>query len=361
MASPAVFDSIFGGGFQLPSSGLLGETDSSQLRNNALLAAGLATMNGEQGLAGGLQAGLQAGQQSYQQGAGTALQLNQIKRQQMVEMKRNEIFRRNPPPQNPSMGEAHNYLSQILPQLIQVGDTEMVRSVTELLKSVQQQQKTKEPLRVDLGDRVELRDPDTRAVLETLKKGAPPRDTAAGADQREEMTAQRHFTRTNMLSDDFRAETKDIAKAANGFRTITSLAPQARAGIAAAQIGLIFAFMKALDPGSVVREAEYATAKNAAGVPDKVRNEYNKLLDGGFLTPEQVDRYVSASAQSAAGWRQQQENIARIFRQRASRLKADPEAVVIDYFEGLDALNAPAAPARPSALERAQQLRGVRP
>jgi hypothetical protein len=175
------------------------------------------------------------------------------------------------------------------------------------------------------------------------------------------MTAHRQFTRTNMIGDDYRAETKDLAKAAGGFRTISALAPQARQGIAAAQIGLIFAFMKALDPGSVVRESEYATAKNAAGVPEKVRNEYNKLLDGGFLTPGQVDRYLSAAAQSAQGWKNQQNNFFKVYQQRAKRANVNPEDVVIDYFDGLELNPAVAAPQRPSALERAQQLRGGKP
>jgi hypothetical protein len=141
-------------------------------------------MSGEQGLAGGLQAGLQAGQQSYQQGVGTALQLNQIKRQQLVELKRSEIFRNNPPPKNPSMDEAHTYLSAILPQLVQVGDTDMVRSVTELLKSVQAQKAAKSPQSVDLGDKVVLRDPTTGEIVYEGKKGAAPRAPGDGPAKR---------------------------------------------------------------------------------------------------------------------------------------------------------------------------------
>lgn len=52
-------------------------------------------------------------------------------------------------------------------------------------------------------------------------------------------------------------------------------------------MALIFQFMRSLDPGSVVREAEYATAQNAAGVPDQIRNYYNRLLEGDKLNPKQ--------------------------------------------------------------------------
>jgi hypothetical protein len=52
-------------------------------------------------------------------------------------------------------------------------------------------------------------------------------------------------------------------------------------------IALVFAYMKALDPTSVVRESEYATAENARGVPETVLNLYNRTLRGTRLTPGQ--------------------------------------------------------------------------
>jgi len=56
---------------------------------------------------------------------------------------------------------------------------------------------------------------------------------------------------------------------------------------AAGDLALIFSYMKILDPGSVVREQEFANAQNAAGVPDQVRNMYNKVLSGERLAPNQ--------------------------------------------------------------------------
>lgn len=49
----------------------------------------------------------------------------------------------------------------------------------------------------------------------------------------------------------------------------------------------IFSWMKILDPGSTVREGEYASVKNARGVPDKIANWYNQTVTGQILTPEQ--------------------------------------------------------------------------
>lgn len=62
---------------------------------------------------------------------------------------------------------------------------------------------------------------------------------------------------------------------------------------AAGDIGLIFNYMKMLDPGSTVREGEFATAANAAGVPDKILNLYNKVATGERLTPDQRSAYYN--------------------------------------------------------------------
>jgi hypothetical protein len=52
-------------------------------------------------------------------------------------------------------------------------------------------------------------------------------------------------------------------------------------------LSLIFGYMKMLDPGSVVREGEFATAQNAAGVPERITNIYNKVITGQRLSPSQ--------------------------------------------------------------------------
>jgi len=62
---------------------------------------------------------------------------------------------------------------------------------------------------------------------------------------------------------------------------------------AAGDLALIFSYMKILDPGSVVREQEFANAQNAAGVPDQVRNMYNKVLSGERLNPNQRGDFTS--------------------------------------------------------------------
>jgi len=62
-----------------------------------------------------------------------------------------------------------------------------------------------------------------------------------------------------------------------------------------ASVAIVFKFMKALDPTSVVRESEFATAENSAGVPEGVRNIYNRLINGERLGDEQVKQFISTA------------------------------------------------------------------
>ena len=60
-------------------------------------------------------------------------------------------------------------------------------------------------------------------------------------------------------------------------------------------MALIFSYMKMLDPTSVVREGEYATAQNAVGVPDQLRNTYNRVVSGNRLAPAQRQNMVRSA------------------------------------------------------------------
>jgi hypothetical protein len=60
---------------------------------------------------------------------------------------------------------------------------------------------------------------------------------------------------------------------------------------AVGDLSLIFGYMKMLDPGSVVREGEFATAQNAAGVPERITNIYNRVATGQRLSPSQRESF----------------------------------------------------------------------
>ena len=73
---------------------------------------------------------------------------------------------------------------------------------------------------------------------------------------------------------------------------VSKLFASAKDPSAAGDLAMIFTYMKILDPTSVVREGEQATAQNATGVDDRTRNLFNRLLTGERLTLEQRDDFV---------------------------------------------------------------------
>jgi hypothetical protein len=62
-------------------------------------------------------------------------------------------------------------------------------------------------------------------------------------------------------------------------------------------IGMLYSYIKMLDPGSVVREGEIALAKDTANIPQWLAAKYNKAIESGapaFL-PEQRARFVQSA------------------------------------------------------------------
>ena len=89
----------------------------------------------------------------------------------------------------------------------------------------------------------------------------------------------------------------ELSKASDEFNKINSAFGRIEASIVdpspAGDLALIFNFMKMLDPGSTVREGEFATAEQATGVPTRITNQYNKLITGEKLAPKQRDDFVN--------------------------------------------------------------------
>lgn len=144
------------------------------------------------------------------------------------------------------------------------------------------------------------------------------------------------------LRKEFEGNAKSHLETRRGFQRVLASKDDA-----AGDISLIFGFMKMLDPGSVVREGEFATAQNAAGIPDQIRNAYNRALSGERLNPNQREQFKGQAKglydKSAGeyGAREKQ------FRDIATRYNIDP-ANVIPSLGPEPSLPMQPAPARPT-------------
>lgn len=92
------------------------------------------------------------------------------------------------------------------------------------------------------------------------------------------------FAQADKLRDEFNNQSKEFIGVANSYQRIIDSASDPSA---AGDLALIFNYMKVLDPGSTVREGEFATAQNSGSVPSAIVARYNKIISGERLAPEQ--------------------------------------------------------------------------
>ena len=103
----------------------------------------------------------------------------------------------------------------------------------------------------------------------------------------------RRFTQGSAIRDDFMAETEGFRERQDKYLQIRNFSENPTA---AGDIAMVFAYMKLLDPNSVVRESEYATAAEAGSLIDRATlGTYNRLVAGERLTPTQRADFANAA------------------------------------------------------------------
>jgi len=137
----------------------------------------------------------------------------------------------------------------------------------------------------------------------------------------------KEFTQEKDLRKEFTAQSKDFTEAKLGFEKVQNAA-MSKTPSGATDIALVFGYMKVLDPNSVVREGEFATAANAGGVGETIRNYYNKLLEGTLLTDKVRRQFVSSARTQFQPYLQQQEAREIEFTELSDAYSLDPTKVV---------------------------------
>lgn len=128
----------------------------------------------------------------------------------------------------------------------------------------------------------------------------------------------------------------------------------------ASDISLIYNFMKMLDPGSVVREGEFATAQNAGSIDQRVTAMYNRVLSGQRLTDETRNDFVNQAHGLHARSANQYQRIQQQYQGIASRSGVDPNNTIIDYGPPQTADQQRAAPKGQPALPQGWSIQEVK-
>jgi len=106
---------------------------------------------------------------------------------------------------------------------------------------------------------------------------------------------EKKFDMEVKLSDRYQ---KKVAPLEESRRTFANMKTSSAAATGQGDIALITQFMKMLDPGSVVRETEFATAQNAAGFYESLKARLQRLQGTGeILTPAAREQYITLAKQ----------------------------------------------------------------
>jgi hypothetical protein len=154
------------------------------------------------------------------------------------------------------------------------------------------------------------------------------------------------------VRDDMTRNSGGFLEAQTGFEKVMAAS---QTDSPAGDMSMIFGFMKVLDPGSIVKEGEFATVQNSAGIPEQIRGTYNRIIRGERLTPEQRADFAYQARQQFEPMVERQQRLvddAKSFAERNNLPFAD---IVPEYLHPF----LPAAAERPTPSDPGAQLPGL--
>lgn len=135
------------------------------------------------------------------------------------------------------------------------------------------------------------------------------------------------FESENKLRDEYQAQSKTFVKVRDAFGKVNVAAKDPTP---AGDIALVYSYMKILDPDSVVREGEFATAQNAASIPDRVLNAYNKALQGERLNEKQRADMVNQAKKVYESQKESQDKLTKNYKGLAKSYGLKEENIITD-------------------------------
>ncbi len=149
-------------------------------------------------------------------------------------------------------------------------------------------------------------------LAQDVNRGILPKEVLDSAIKLDRMNAEGGLTLKDKVAEEARLRgeyskrTEDLTAAERNQSIIeTSAADNTGAG----DIALVTSFMKMLDPGSVVRETEFATAANAGGLLGRLQSLATKVESGQFLSAEQRTEFQNLSRKFLDAARVQEQGV----------------------------------------------------
>lgn len=132
------------------------------------------------------------------------------------------------------------------------------------------------------------------------------------------------------MSDNFRSEpaVKDYGTVRDSYRRIVN---SSKLGSGFGDLAMIFSFMKVLDPGSTVREGEFANAQQAMGQLQKAYNVPKQWWTGTRLTPAGRAGLLKAAESFHDAQKSTYDATVKRYKKTATKYGVDPSDVITEY------------------------------
>lgn len=154
-------------------------------------------------------------------------------------------------------------------------------------------------------------------------------------------------------ADDLRKErsglptTRATQEIASAYSRMNKVQPTA-----AGDMSLIYSYMKMLDPGSTVREGEFANAQSAAGFPMQIKGAWERLKSGQRLTPEQRADFRNQAKALYSGQLESQGRADQSYIDLGKKSGIDSKDIIVDFGEGPQAVPKDLMNMSPEDLEK---------
>lgn len=133
------------------------------------------------------------------------------------------------------------------------------------------------------------------------------------------------------FQNDYRTATKPSYARAQAYESMMQAAadPSAKGDLT-----MVYSFIKALDPESVVREGEISLVNSNRSIPDQVKGYAQKLATGKNLLPEErADLIKQAQTLTQTDYKRSRNDV-KAYRDNAGRLGLDPDLYAPDPYAG---------------------------
>jgi hypothetical protein len=152
--------------------------------------------------------------------------------------------------------------------------------------------------------------------------------TAAGVSPNRFETHDKRVSAENALRDDYTAQSKDFITIRNAKNRMDSLDFKSNPG--AADLALVFDYLKILDPNSTVREGEFKTASEIAGLPGVIESLRNRILGQGQLNDPARQQILGQASKLYQSQARQHDKLTTQFANIAKRQGLNVDNVIVD-------------------------------